>query len=280
MKSKIIFLDIDGTLMKHGGGIPSSAKEAVQRARANGHLVFLCTGRSRHEIKTVLDEVDVDGIVAAAGGYIEIEGEILRQELIAIEDVKFIVDYLESKDIPYCLESHVGSFVGVKTKEHFKKLMQTGLEEHPEESEELKKHFIPFVEGMIDNVDLLRDDIGKVTFFGSDVSFSETAKYFEDKFVVLPNSVSIAGENSGEIMIPNVHKASGIEFILRHLGLHKEDAFAYGDSYNDLEMIQYVGCGVAMGNACEALKEVADDITDSVDQDGIYKSFEKYHLMN
>ncbi|MED4228943.1 HAD hydrolase family protein [Neobacillus cucumis] len=84
---KFIFLDIDGTLMNDNGVIPDSATLAVRKARENGHLVFICTGRSRNIIFPEILEVGFDGIIGAAGGYIEIGDNILFHEKLKKENL-------------------------------------------------------------------------------------------------------------------------------------------------------------------------------------------------
>ncbi|MNJ41790.1 Sugar phosphatase YbiV [compost metagenome] len=80
-------------------------------------------------------------------------------------------------------------------------------------------------------------------------------------------------------MVPDIHKAIAIEKVLAHLNIPRENTFGFGDGNNDIEMLEYCNTGVAMGNAREELKAVADDITDDVDHDGLYNSFKKYHLI-
>jgi Cof subfamily protein (haloacid dehalogenase superfamily) len=104
-------------------------------------------------------------------------------------------------------------------------------------------------------------------------------KEFESKFTVIPSTVSLFGKNSGELSIPGIHKATAIAKVLQQLKISKKDTFAYGDSLNDLEMLEFVQHGIAMGNAKEEVKKAADDITNSHDEDGIYNSFKKYGLI-
>lgn len=104
-------------------------------------------------------------------------------------------------------------------------------------------------------------------------------KEFESKFTVIPSTVSFFGKNSGELSIPGIHKANAIEKLLQLLKINKEDTFAYGDGLNDIEMLEFVQHGIAMGNAKEAVKKVADDITETHDEGGIFNSFIKYGLI-
>ena len=136
-----------------------------------------------------------------------------------------------------------------------------------------------FIEALIEGEDLIRDDINKISFLDSETSIETIRDEFKDKFNVIHCTVPMFGENSGELSVPGVHKALAIEYLIEHLGLSKETTFAYGDGINDMEMLQYVNYGIAMGNANEALKEIACDITGTHDEDGIYNSFKKYRLI-
>ncbi len=127
--------------------------------------------------------------------------------------------------------------------------------------------------------DLVRDDINKIGFLGSAVPIERIMEQFPSVFTVIPSTVPFFGTNSGEVSIFGIHKASAIEKVIEHLGLEKEHTYAYGDGSNDIEMLEFVQYGVAMGNAKEEVKRAANDITDRHDEDGIYNSFKKYGLI-
>lgn len=74
---KIVFIDIDGTLLTENGIIPESAQQACRQARENGHLLYLCTGRSKAEIYDSIWNIGFDGLIGAAGGYVESGNEML-----------------------------------------------------------------------------------------------------------------------------------------------------------------------------------------------------------
>lgn len=279
MEKKIIFLDIDGTLVNDCNVLPTSAKEAVKRARANGHYVLICTGRSSSQVIGPVQELEVDGKICSAGGYVEVGGKVLREIYMTKEEVEFIVNYMDSKGICYCLESSNGVFVSKHTKAYFKESMKERVRQNPERHKEIEAGMKAFMEIMIEGAEMLREDVNKVTFLHSDVPFKEIEAFFKGKFEVLPNSVKVASKNGGEIMMPGIHKASGVQVVLDYLKLDRANSFAYGDGLNDMEMIQYVAYGVAMGNACDELKKVARDVADEVEADGLYKSFEKYGLI-
>ena len=71
----------------------------------------------------------------------------------------------------------------------------------------------------------------------------------------------------------------GLTYVADHLNISTDDCYAFGDSNNDISMFKAAGHGIAMGNACDELKEIAEYVTDSVNDDGIYHAFEHYHLI-
>jgi Cof subfamily protein (haloacid dehalogenase superfamily) len=276
---KIIFLDIDGTLMNDNGVIPESATLAVRKARENGHFVFICTGRSRNIIFPEILEVGFDGMIGAAGGYIEIGDNILFHEQIKKENIQHVVEFFDTHEIDFFLESNEGTFSSKNGKRRMLSVIESYLLDKPDFKDEIEKGFMPFYEMLIEGEDLIREDINKICFFGSDyLSFGSIAQEFESTFTNTPSTVSAFG-NGGELSLRGINKSTAIMKVIEHFNISKEHTFAYGDSFNDLEMLQFVQYGIAMGNAHEAVKKVADDVTDSHDENGIFNSFKKYGLI-
>ena len=95
--SRIIFLDVDGTLVDYEGRAPASAVEAIRRARAAGHRVYLSTGRSRAEVYDELWDIGLDGLIGANGGYVEDAGEVVLHQHLSAEHCRRVVDWLQSR---------------------------------------------------------------------------------------------------------------------------------------------------------------------------------------
>ena len=85
-----------GLCVNDRGVVPDSARTAVRRARANGHLVFLCTGRSVSQLWPAIVDIGFDGVVAAAGGYVEVGGEVLANHGVAVDEVRHVSRVLRS----------------------------------------------------------------------------------------------------------------------------------------------------------------------------------------
>jgi Cof subfamily protein (haloacid dehalogenase superfamily) len=277
MATKAVFLDVDGTLLNDRGLVPDSARTAVRAARANGHLVFLCTGRSMPEIWDEILEIGFDGVIAAAGGYVELDGEVLVHHNVPVDQVRRVVEWFDARGINYFLEANSGLYGSAHTRAEMRELLYGNVTDE-DILAELEKGFAPFLEHLLVGQDMARDDINKISFLGSPVPFEVIRAEFADTFDVIPATVPQFEPNSGELSIAGVHKAGAIEVLMEHLGFAVEDTMAYGDGHNDLEMLAYVNVGVAMGNAHQRVKDVADDITGSPDEDGILTSFTKYGL--
>ncbi|ADO55046.1 MULTISPECIES: Cof-type HAD-IIB family hydrolase [Paenibacillus] len=281
MNKKIIFLDIDGTLVDDDGMIPESAKTACIEARKNGHLIYLCTGRSKAEIYDFIMEIGFDGIIGAGGGFVEIEGEMLYHHKVSDEDVRHMVDYFDEHDLDFYLESNGGLFASKNFLPHVERLIYGDVDNDPVAREKKEQRPHPFITGLtIGEDNLYRSDVNKACFLeNKNVPFEQIKKEFAGKFEVIQCTVSAFGQDSGELMVPGIHKAVAIEKLIEHLGRSQEDTIAIGDGMNDAEMIEYCALGIAMGNAKPGLKAIADDITDAVDEDGLFHSFKKHSLI-
>ncbi|MFS0777814.1 HAD family hydrolase [Neobacillus sp. 3P2-tot-E-2] len=275
----IIFIDIDGTLVNDHGVIPESAKIAIRKARENGNLVFICTGRSKAEIFSEILEVGFDGMIAAAGGYVEIGENVLLHEKLKSEEVQHLVEFFNKHGIDFYLESNNGVFASINCKNHLSTIIEKYIMDHSDAMEEIKRGFQPFFDILIEGEELVREDINKISFLDSEVPIEVIMTEFGAAFTVIPSTVSLLGNNSGELSVLGVHKATAIAKVIQHLNIDKENTYGYGDGLNDIEMLEFVKNGIAMGNAKETVKQVADDITDTHNNDGIYKSFIKYGLI-
>ncbi len=276
---KVIFLDVDGTLVDDHGDVPASAKQAVQAARRNGHLVFLSTGRSKAELFEDILDVGFDGIIGAAGGYIELNEEVLFHERVSEERLRHLVDFFTAHGVDFYLESNDGLYAGGNVKARIATLIEELIASQPEASAAIERGLRPFHDALKEEPDLVRADVNKISFLGSDVPFATIQAEFASHFTVIPSTVAVFGDNSGELSIPGINKATAIATLLDHLQIDQADTFAYGDGHNDIEMLEYVEVGVAMGNAKPEVKRVADDVTARHDEDGIWVSFQKYGLV-
>lgn len=271
---RAIFVDVDGTLTTHLGQIPDSARAAIGRARAAGHLTFLCTGRSPATFWKDIVSVGWDGVVGAAGGYVEVGGEVIVQRHLSADQVRRVVDYFGAHDVEFMIETNAVTYSTPKAPEEVwtQMLDQIGDEElHAQ----LMRSAMGFVDQLAITDDLVREDVNKIVFLGHPkLSFEQIRAEFPD-FDLVPASIEGFG---GEMSQRGVHKASGVQAVLDRVGLDRSASVGFGDGYNDLEMLEFVGVGVAMGQAPDAVKAVADMVTARTDEDGLARGLAELGL--
>lgn len=280
--AKIIFFDVDGTLVDQFASrefVPESTKEAIKLTRKKGNLVYLCTGRSKPEIYPHIMEVGIDGIIGAGGSFIEINGNMLETNYIPRDSVEQIQSFFEENNFDYYLESNSGLFASKNLIPRLEKLIYGDLKNDPsarQTKEEQPNHFIE----LLLNVETASlDDINKICFLEGSKTWQEIYDRFHDKMNVIPCTVSIFGDESGELSMHNIDKESSINKLLNHLNISPKDAYAYGDGNNDIAMFKSVGHGIAVGNATDKLKASADEVCDRIDNDRIYKSMKLNKLI-
>lgn len=283
MERNLILFDVDGTLVDVSGAqeyIPQSAIDAIHAARAKGNLCFLCTGRSKAEIYPYILDVGFDGIIGAGGGFVEIGGEMLYHKRVTTEQIFHVVDFFEANGFDYYIESNGGLYASARLVPRLERIKYGDLEHDPEARRKKAETPSQFIESLITGQDLHRDDVNKICFLEQPgVPWQRVHDEFEREFKVIPCTVPHFGKESGELTVPGVSKASAIEALLAHLNIPRANTYAFGDGKNDSDMLEYCAHGIAAGNACDALKAIADEVTAPIWEDGIAQAMARHGLV-
>lgn len=248
---KILFLDIDGTILTPDDTIQDSTKKAVQLMKEKGLEVFLATGRPLHEISHIGEALAIESFIGYNGAYaIHNNIDVFRQPMNPNLVTKYI-DIANEKGNELILYTNTNNLLshpeGEMTKQfsqkfHLKKNKAFTLDE--------KENILG-----ITVINLKEEDIALYEEF-PDIHLSQ---------------VNIEGfRHSYDVISDKVNKGFAVSLILRNLGIDKEASIAFGDGLNDKEMLQVVGEGFAMGNAHEMLFTYAKHKTTSVTDSGIY----------
>lgn len=238
--SDIYLFDVDGTLSINGI-VPNSAKQVLKRLRALGHLVYLCTGRCLGQMTELLQEIDVDGIIANNGALAIKNNKVFYEKPIALKDVEALLN----RDL--C--------VGVLTKDLYGVLQP---------DRQVLKEFCDFFH-LIIPITLSKEDISNEKIYSLGVYTKEDiTNTINDLQQFHFMKVCPTGY---DVVLKGVSKASAIK-ALRKLYPHSR-MIGFGDNYNDRDMLLEVDVAIAMASAPQKIKSIADYVTLSPLEDGI-----------
>ena len=276
MNRKLIFLDIDGTLVYEMKAPSLHVKKAVSGARANGHKVFLCTGRNMPIIGPDILELGFDGIIASAGSHVQVGEHVLFDRLLDEAVIQECLAVFHAHGM-YC---RIETPQGIYTDPQMEDLLKSASAD-PANSELIRMQKEIEAGIAIQTYDQYpHNGAYKICFTSRDLaSVEKTKKYLGDRFVYAVHAYADSSTCfNGEIIPKGIDKGRGIRMICDYFHASLEDTIAFGDSMNEYEMMQTEGIGVSMGNACEELKKTADTICGNVWEDGIYYEFRKMKL--
>ncbi|MCM3653303.1 HAD family hydrolase [Metabacillus litoralis] len=270
---KAIFLDMDGTILNHQNKVSIRTKEIIDDLRNEGIFVFIATGRAVEEIAGLVPEgFQVDGVITSNGmaGYVG-NKEVFKHSL-ELELVETIIEKARENKVYYELFPYGTSRVVLnQDKQYVENEVRDPKPDGVEMNEWLsRKDAMKEKITWIDNIE--GNGFSKFYFFARTKEHinrwkNELEKLKQEKDFTTSTSSDI----NVEVMVANVNKATGIKQMLKHFNLSEEETLAIGDSNNDIQMLQFVSHAVAMKNASDHIKDIADDITDfTCDEDGVY----------
>ncbi|MEH7547386.1 MULTISPECIES: HAD family hydrolase [Bacillaceae] len=273
LKPKAIFLDMDGTILNHQNKVSIHTKEIIDGVRERGIKVFIATGRAFEEIEGLVPPgFQVDGVVASNGMVGYAGHEVIFKHSLSRELVETVIQMAREKKVYYELFPYGTPRMTLKQDQPYvvneirdPKPESVGMNEWLSRKEAIK-------EKIVWSDEIMGDEFSKFYFFARS---KEQINYWKEELEQLKKEIdfttSISTEHNVELMVANVNKATGIQQMLKHFDLSETETMAIGDSDNDLPMLRLVNYSVAMKNAPDSIKEIADDVTDfTCDEDGVY----------
>lgn len=270
--SKLIFFDIDGTLVDYSMHIPESTIEALDLVRANGHKIAICTGRPYTNIYPFLLDMNFDGVVASAGAYITCGNEVIYHSVLEEAPLTKLAEILQQHGAAYFLQGYPGRFLNQKNEEKMYQVLSGG-----KSADELRKGMtICEAPEQIANLEC-------GVYFQADLAVEELQaeidKATDGYFRLTGCSFGKDVTYSGEITKKGVNKATGMQRLLEAMGMTRKHSVAFGDGSNDFEMITFANQGIVMGNGLDTLKEKADFVTTDINEDGIRNGLKHLKLI-
>lgn len=270
---RIVFLDVDGTIIAHDGTLPESTVHAIRAARAAGHLVLLCTGRSPSELDPRLAQIGVDGAVLGAGAFVRLGESWMQERTMSTEQARRMIEVFLDLGLDYVLQCRDGVYPVASRRREMRRMLGIDGREGLGDGEPLDALHVA------ENAPL--DRIAKAIFLGvaPDAFEQVRAVLGAEGFSVITGTIPQLGTGGGEVSLAGVNKGAAIQGLLDELGIPAESSIGIGDNNNDLEMLRVTGVGIAMGNGTEEAKAAADEITGAVHEGGIAQAFARHGLV-
>lgn len=286
LRRRAVFLDVDGTIMQDGRYIPPSAIEAIRAARAHGHLVFLSTGRGMKELQGSILDIGFDGAVTNGGGFATLGDEVIVSRLLTPDAVTHLQERFAAHGVHWFFQTYDRMFAGPELPAlmagyverdralHAERARAQGLD--PDEVE----FFSVGMKVFDDDAHFAAAEVAKAVILSDDADAVAAAiAELGADYAVVAGTIPLPVGNSGEIAPAGVNKGATILDLLAHLGIDPADAIGVGDNWNDVEMFEVCGLSIAMGNAVDGVKELADQVTTAIDDDGIRNAFSRNGLL-
>lgn len=264
MKYKLIAVDIDGTLIDSNGNITGATKNSIKAAVDSGIIFTICSGRSIQGVEHLNSELNLDLPFITYNGAMIVMGkskEILYEQRLSPNDAKTIIELGKRYGTTMIVWSDNKLYVSELNERAF------DYKKHANVEPILKDNMEELIENGITKI-LWYDDIDKIDYYETVIGefLNDSVNYHTSKPMFL------------EFVDRNASKAIAMKKLGEHLGIKPCEMIAVGDGFNDLSMIEYAGLGVAMGNAKQAIKERADYVTRSNDEDGVVHVIDKFIL--
>lgn len=266
--SKAIFFDIDGTILDRQNGIEKitpRVASAMRKLQAAGDKIFIATGRPVSFIYKEILNFGFDGFVTSNGALVLTGDKVIFKSELNKDAVKKICATAEAENIDYILESYPNNYLprNFTAAENF--CTKIGVD------------YTKFIR----DFDLDKISVSKIECV-TERTDNEKLDEIYKKILATPGVTGWADPfhfKSTEIYSDTVSKATGILKMLEYLKIPVENSYAFGDGYNDIEMIKTVGTGLVMGTAKDELKKFASYVVPGVHDDGVAFGIEHFVLV-
>lgn len=270
MQYRFVAIDVDGTLLDNNKKLSPYTKETIQRCIANGVTVCICTGRPVQTIERFTELLGVGEMLAIG----EMPFILYNGAMVAVgreHDIIFEQPLSETagKELLLLGQELGSTLIAWSKNKLYVNEFNTRIENYCT--------ITPVEPLLITDPDALaKQGITKMIWYDE----AERMPALIDALNAKPVRQEINYFTSNPLFLELVDKRCSkglaIEQLIRHLGIPREETIAIGDGYNDIPMLEFAGLGIAMGNACDAVKAAADTVTDTNDNDGVAKALIRY----
>lgn len=262
-KPKLIALDLDGTLLNKQGEVSLRASQAIQALKAQGVKLVLSTGRPPRHVKALAEELDLSDLVVVYNGAAILNfktNNVNYRHQMSRETVLGVLQQMR--------KSHADVMAGMET--HHGWYLDKALFEQRKAGLTTRQSMLPDGCGKVEQ--FVQDQVIKVFFRHKTLTAPELSKALigEDVYATWTSPSLL------EVMAKHVNKQESIQHLSLEMGIKQEEVAAFGDQHNDKELLSWAGLGVAMGNASEEIKQAANLVTSSNNDEGVARVLERW----
>lgn len=271
----MIAMDMDGTLLSSDKTISDRSKEALRRAAEKGIKLVVCTGRIFTSALVFADIIESKApVIASNGAYIREKDrdEVIYMKTLPRESIHKIVEIIKDGGF----YPHLFTWEKIYTEKII--YSSRNYEKWNQNLPEERKVKIEIVENWYELIEKEYESILKIVVISEDEEIPKLKELRNKIQNTMEVSVVASFDNNFEVMSKGISKGNAVKILGEMYGVTAEETICIGDNENDLSMIEYAGMGVAMGNATDRLKSVANYVTDTNDNDGVAKVIEKLVL--
>lgn len=258
MKYKLIALDLDGTLLNSQQIVDDDTEKIIKKCINMGLKVVLSTGRLKLSASKIAEKLDIKNEIITLNGAVIAnlkDKKVTYLNYLKSDKYKRLIPKLSMLNIPYLIYDS-DTYYSDKRWEIMDLI------------ENVEKHKC----NIVNDLCYIEKPVKAVILHDKNYDSKRLKEFLGDKGL----KVVKTSEYSHEVLDEGVSKKNGLEYICKLYGIDRSEVMAVGDSENDIEMLQFAGLSVAMGNAFDHIKEIAHDVTDTNDNKGVFKAIQKH----
>lgn len=259
----IIFFDVDGTI--YDSGVPAYVRDAFAYLKKSGHILCLNTGRAKGIVPASVLELGFNGMVTGTGSMVYFGDKLLFENYIPLNIIKNACQSFLKRNMAFCIETYDIMYESKRMSE----LRNLMLKKSRDRSQ---------LEHLETDVINIREPVDSFDFSKNVIKISYLLTHYEDEYLhhllndacfILEEKINTEGYIYGEAVCKGSSKSRGAQIICDYLNIDRKDTVAFGEGMNDLDLIEWAGIGVAMGNSSDDIKLAADFVCGDIAEDGI-----------
>ncbi|MEI7027450.1 Cof-type HAD-IIB family hydrolase [Paenibacillus sp. y28] len=262
MKVDLIALDVDGTLLNDDYELTDETKQVIRELHEGGSRIVLCTGRSPLNAIPVMEQLGLEGYLIAHNGAATIHSVTRTMIHHYPFEVRALAPFVD-----YCRQERLHFDVCTP--------FELLLESWDEEKKEMYAKYMLYPTKMED-IYQLSEPVVKFTVYDADIALIDEVENKWKRMAEDAFHITRGGDFFVDMMDRQATKGNALRHLADYLGVQRERVLAIGNYFNDVEMLRFAGTGIAMGNAPEGVKEAADDVTLSNNENGVSAALRKY----